>query len=90
MEMRQEGRRRGGRQGLMSEWKIMRDRHCDNPDGKIGMLVSRILRACSHTGRTHPTSERRRCILSGCRAAASSDRCLLNAGGAAGASPTSN
>lgn len=34
MEMRQEGTQRGGRQGLMSEYNIMDDRHCDTSDGK--------------------------------------------------------
>lgn len=56
MEMRQEGQRGKGRQGLMSERKIMYDRHCDTPDGKIGMFVSQILRTCSGAGRTHHTS----------------------------------
>lgn len=38
------GTERGGWQGLMSEWNIMYDRHCDIPHGKIGMFMSEILK----------------------------------------------
>lgn len=64
----------------------MYDRHCDIPHGKIGMFMSEILK--QQAGRITPLIANTYSVDAGRTVEqgilASSDRCLLNADGAAG------